>query len=230
MRSRKAWLAYPRSATIQPGMIERSVRSSGASGSSCACPGARAKPMARPEASAITQALVQNPPRERPSPSRASRSAAVPPFWPRLRPCGGLGYWCRRGTPCRPRRRHAAALPPAIAPRRPQPRPAAEGLRRHPPRAQFRRDLAPLRPVVVPPDDRLNRATQVVMLRLVWRTARLDHRCKHLPLRIRQNLRPVSIRHPDQMGTILRDSQALILELAPPARNSAEAQYPKPDA
>ena len=27
---------------------------------------------------------------------------------------------------------------------------------------------------------------------------------------IRQNLRPVSIRHPDQMGTILRDSQALV--------------------
>src|SRR4051794_4709268 len=71
-------------------MRERSVRSSGASGSSCACPGARAKPMARPEASAITQALVPKPPRERPSPSRASRSAAVPPFWPHLRPCGGL--------------------------------------------------------------------------------------------------------------------------------------------
>src|SRR5215213_4995195 len=99
-----------------------------------------------------------------------------------------------------PLRRLQQSLPDA------QPRPAAEGLRRHPPRAQFRRDLAPLRPVVVPPDDRLDRAAQVVMLRLVWRTARLDQRCKHLPLLIRQNLRPVSIRHPDQMGTILRDS------------------------
>src|SRR3954454_3111010 len=189
-------------------MRERSVRSSGASGSSCACPGARAKPMARPEASAITQALVPKPPRERPSPSRASRSAAVPPFWPHLRPCGGLGYWCRRGRhpgldAATPLRRLQQSLPDA------QPRPAAEGLRRHPPRAQFHRDLAPFRAVVVPPDDRLNRATQVVMLRLVWRTARLDQRCKHLPLLIRQNLRPVSIRHPDQMGTILRDSQAL---------------------
>ena len=84
-------------------------------------------------------------------------------------------------------------------------------LRRHPPRAQFGRDLAPLRAVVVPPDDRLDRAAQVVVVGLVRRAARLDQRRKHPPLPIRQNLRPVSIRHPDQMGTILRDSQPLVL-------------------
>src|SRR5829696_5869104 len=43
----------------------------------------------------------------------------------------------------------------------PEVAPTIEGLRRHPPRPELRWDAAPLRPVVVPPDDRLDRATQV---------------------------------------------------------------------
>src|SRR5215204_6594601 len=58
--------------------------------------------------------------------------------------------------PAMPLRRLQQAFPGAQA------RPAAEGLRRHPPRAQLGRDLAPLRAVVVPPDDRLDGAAQVV--------------------------------------------------------------------
>ena len=73
-------------------------------------------------------------------------------------------------------------------------------LRCHPPRAQFSRDLAPFRTIVVPPDDRLDRAAQVMMLRLVRRAARRNQRCKHFPLLIRQNLLPVSLCHPNQMG------------------------------
>jgi hypothetical protein len=32
-----------------------------------------------------------------------------------------------------------------------------------------------------------------VVVGLVWRAARLDQRCEHLPLRVRQNPQPVSI-------------------------------------
>src|SRR5215217_6980914 len=71
----------------------------GAIGSSLAGPGARAKPIVRPAPSAMTQALVEKPPRERPSASRWSRSAEAPPFWPHQRPFDGPGWWCRRGTP-----------------------------------------------------------------------------------------------------------------------------------
>ena len=95
--------------------------------------------------------------------------------------------------PAMPLRRLQQAFPGAQA------RPAAEGLRRHPPRAQLGRDLAPLRAVVVPPDDRLDGAAQVVVVGLVRRAARRDQRGKHLPLRVRQNLQPVSICHPQQM-------------------------------
>jgi hypothetical protein len=48
--------------------------------SSCACPGARAKATARPALSAITQALVPYPPRERPGASPAPRSVGAGPF------------------------------------------------------------------------------------------------------------------------------------------------------
>ena len=83
--------------------------------------------------------------------------------------------------------------------------PPAEGLRRHPPRAQCGRDLAPFRAVGVAPDDRLDRATQVVMVGLVRRAARRDQWCEHLPLHVRQNTQPVSICHAQQMGPIFRD-------------------------
>src|SRR5829696_10521257 len=37
-------------------------------------------------------------------------------LWPGPRPCGAPGFRCRRGTPTRPRCRHAAAPTPAAAP------------------------------------------------------------------------------------------------------------------
>src|SRR3569623_1751663 len=64
----------------------------------------------------------------------------------------------------------------------PEMAPAIEGLRCHPPRPKLRRNAAPLRPVLVPPDDRLERATQVVMRRLAAGTAGLDERLQRRPL------------------------------------------------
>jgi hypothetical protein len=57
----------------------------------------------------------------------------------------------------------------------------------------------------VPPDDRLDRATQVVVLRLAARTARLDERLQRRPLLVRQNNKPVSVRHAANMGTEIKD-------------------------
>jgi hypothetical protein len=82
--------------------------------------------------------------------------------------------------------------------------PAVEGLRRPPPRAEFGRDGAPRGAVPVPPDDRLDRAAQIVVLGLAARAHRLDQRRKPLPLRIRQDPRRVSIRHALKLGTELK--------------------------
>src|SRR5215211_2686810 len=99
MSLRNACEEYPRSATIHSAKAVRKLSRTGAIGSSLAGPGARAKPIARPAPSAMTQALVEKPPRERPSASRWSRCAEAPPFWPHQRPFDGPGWWCRRGTP-----------------------------------------------------------------------------------------------------------------------------------
>src|SRR4051794_30305164 len=80
MCSRKAWLLKPRSATTHFGTPGKRSKSGTACGSSCAWPGARMNATARPSPSAITQALVPYPPRERPRASRVSRSADEPPF------------------------------------------------------------------------------------------------------------------------------------------------------
>src|SRR3954449_3487570 len=80
--------------------------------------------------------------------------------------------------PARLRRLEQALPDPEMAP-------AVEGLRRHPPRPELRGNAAPLRPVVRPPDDRLDRATQVVMRRLAAGTARLDERLQRRPLCLR---------------------------------------------
>ncbi len=82
--------------------------------------------------------------------------------------------------------------------------PAVEGLRRPPPRAEFGRDGAPRGAVAVPPDDRLDRAAQVVVLRLAARPDRLDQRRRPLPPRVRQNARPMLVRHAPKMGTELK--------------------------
>jgi hypothetical protein len=65
--------------------------------------------------------------------------------------------------------------------------PTVEGLRRHPPWSQMRRNAAPLRAVGVPPDDRLDGAAKVGVLRFVGRAALLDQRCQLSPLSVCQN-------------------------------------------
>src|SRR5215217_6369105 len=187
-------------------MIERSARSSGASGSSSVA--ARQWQLVRlpgGEADGATGGIGDH--------ARLGPIAAAQPTerLPHVALCRGSPFfaapaplWCARMlVPSRPAipastpprccaspsiRSQAPSRDPATLLRQPQhslpgaqPRPAAEGLRRHPPRAQLGRDLAPLRATVVPPDDRLDGAAQVVRLRLVPRTARRDPRGQQLP-------------------------------------------------
>jgi hypothetical protein len=65
--------------------------------------------------------------------------------------------------------------------------PAVEGLRRHPPWSQMRRNAAPFRAVGVSPDDRLDGAAEIGVLRFVGRAALLNQRCQLSPLGICQN-------------------------------------------
>jgi len=69
-----------------------------------------------------------------------------------------------------------------------KPRPADEGLGRHPPWSEFVRHRTPLRAVVVPPKDRADRPPQMPKRHLRGRANRLDQGLKHRPLRIRQHL------------------------------------------
>src|SRR3954451_24435976 len=73
---------------------------------------------ARPSPSAITQALVPYPPRDRPSASRVSRSADEPPFERHRLLSGGPGCWCRPETSSRAGH-HAPGPGAAAAPTRP---------------------------------------------------------------------------------------------------------------
>ena len=82
--------------------------------------------------------------------------------------------------------------------------PADEELRRPPPRAELGRDRPPRGPVPMPPDDRLDSASQVVVLRLVRRAALLDQRCQLIPLSIGQNAIAGVIRHAPNIGTDLK--------------------------
>src|SRR3954451_1821731 len=76
------------------------------------------KATARPSPSAITQALVPYPPRDRPSASRVSRSADEPPFERHRLLSGGPGCWCRPETSSRAGH-HAPGPGAAAAPTRP---------------------------------------------------------------------------------------------------------------
>src|SRR3954464_2563759 len=76
------------------------------------------KATARPSPSAITHALVPEPPRERPSASRSSRPLLVAPFFPRPPPCGEPECWCRPETSSRVEP-HALGPGAAAAPTRP---------------------------------------------------------------------------------------------------------------
>ena len=68
-----------------------------------------------------------------------------------------------------------------------QPAPLVEGLCCPPPRAQIDWDLALLRTVVVPPDDRLDALTQIDGFGFVGGTAGLDQRSQNHPLRVTQD-------------------------------------------
>jgi len=82
--------------------------------------------------------------------------------------------------------------------------PADESLRRHPPRSQMWRDAAPFGTVLVPPNDRLDGAAEVAMLRLVRRAALLDQRCKLNPLSICQNAITSFVCHGLNIGTDIK--------------------------
>ncbi len=57
----------------------------------------------------------------------------------------------------------------------------------HPPRTELGRQAAPLGAILAAPDDRLDRAAQIVVLGLAVRAAGLDQRFQHRPLSIRQH-------------------------------------------
>ncbi len=84
------------------------------------------------------------------------------------------------------------------------PAPAIEGLCRHPPWSQMRRNAAPLCAVVVPPDDRLDGAAEIDVLGLVGRAALLDQRCQLSPLGVCQNAITSFICHDLNIGIDLR--------------------------
>jgi len=82
--------------------------------------------------------------------------------------------------------------------------PALEGLCRHPPWSQMRRNAAPFRAVVVSPDDRLDGAAEIDVLCFVGRAARLDQRCQLSPLGICQNAITSFICHGRNIGIELK--------------------------
>ena len=82
--------------------------------------------------------------------------------------------------------------------------PADEGLRRHPPWPQMRRNTAPFGAIVVPPDDRLDGAAEVGVFCLVGRAALLDQRCQLSPLGICQNPVTSFICHHPNIGIDLK--------------------------
>src|SRR3954453_12743416 len=190
MCSRKAWLLKPRSATTHLGTPGKRSRSGTAWGSSWAWPGARMKATARPSPSAITHALVPEPPRERPSASRSSRPLLVAPFFPRPPPCGEPGCWCRPETSSRV---EPHALGPTLLGQEQQPLPHAqggpadEGLSRSRPGTKLSRDGAPLGPVLMPPDDRRECAAQILWCGLALGPARLKQRLQVHPCSVRQH-------------------------------------------
>jgi hypothetical protein len=57
----------------------------------------------------------------------------------------------------------------------------------------------------MPPDDRLDGAAEVGVLRLVGRAALLDQRCQGVPLSICQNAITSCICHDPNIGIDLRD-------------------------
>src|SRR3954453_22430501 len=172
---RKACEARPRSPTTQPGTSGRQPSRPGTIGNSCACPGARAKLTRAPACLGHDAGLGPE------AAARATERFAVIPLCLRRAVSGRTRRLLVRPNVAAVQERHAERNLARLRRREqalpdPEMAPAVEGLRCHPPRPELRRNAAPLRPVVVPPDDRLDRATQVVMRRLAAGTARLDER------------------------------------------------------
>ena len=71
--------------------------------------------------------------------------------------------------------------------------PADEGLRRHPPRAKFGRDRAPLGPVLLPPHDRLDRSAKLPDRPRRPRPGLVQQRLEHAPLLVRQHNHAISL-------------------------------------
>src|SRR6195952_3888358 len=143
------------------------------------------KATARPSPSAITQAFVPKPPRERPSASRMSRSACVP-FSTSSR---GLLMRTNAGAI---QERHPE-LPPGLL-RKPQQalpdtqaRPADEGLSRPRPETEVRGDGAPFGSILVTPEDGRDRAAQIPRRGLAPRAARFNQRLQLSPLPVVQH-------------------------------------------
>jgi hypothetical protein len=90
------------------------------------------------------------------------------------------------------------ALPDALL------RPANEELRRQPPRTQFGRDAAPLRAILVPPENRRDCPPQFLRWRLAARPDLFDQRLPYRPRHVRQNLTSTPICHPPNIGTVIK--------------------------
>jgi hypothetical protein len=83
-------------------------------------------------------------------------------------------------------------------------RPTNKQLRGQPPRAKLRRDAAPLRAVLVSPENRRDRPPQLFGRRLAARPNLLDQRLPNCPRRIRQNLTPILICHAQNIGIVTK--------------------------
>src|SRR3954449_5376075 len=181
---RKAGEARPRSPTTQPGTSGRQPSRPGTIGNSCGLPGREGEADRAPACLGHDTGLRPE------AAARAAKRFAVIPLCLCRAVSGRTRRLLVRADVAAVQERHAerdAARLSRLEQALPNPEmaPAIEGLRCHPPRPKLRRNAAPLRPVLVPPDDRLDRATQVVMRRLAAGTARLDERLQRRPLCVR---------------------------------------------
>src|SRR4051794_30612551 len=90
------------------------------------------------------------------------------------------------------------ALPDALL------RPTNKELRRQPPRTQFGRDAAPLRTILMPPENRRDRPPQFLRWRLSSRPDLIDQRLPNCPGRVRQNLITIPFSHAPNMGIVVK--------------------------
>jgi hypothetical protein len=82
--------------------------------------------------------------------------------------------------------------------------PADEDLRRQPPRLEIVRHAAPLRAVLMPPEDRRNGPAQLLQRCFAVWPGLLDQRLPHCPDRIREKPAVFTLRHISSIRTIIR--------------------------